>query len=72
MRGNVFRLDRRRAASIFLAVAAALLVAVGSASARPAKARSGPHKPAPVAHRGVGASKVHKSAVGHAAGHKIA
>jgi hypothetical protein len=63
MRGNVYRLGKRRAGSIVLALGAALAMALGWASAAAAKpaASHGPVKASRTLH-----------AVAHAAGHKIA
>ena len=62
MRGNVYRLGRRRAGSIVLALGAALTLTLGGASAAGAKPTT--------SHAPVKASKTTHT-VAHAAGHKI-
>jgi predicted component of type VI protein secretion system len=65
MRGNVYRFGRRRAGSFVLAIGAALMLALGCASAAAAKA--------PIRASGVQVTVQAKPPViAHAAGHKIA
>jgi hypothetical protein len=80
MRGNVYRLGRRRAGSIVLATGAALAFALGGTpaaanaqAAAPAKAPTAVARPAPVRiSRGQANIQARPSVVARAAGHKIA
>jgi len=68
MRGYVYRLGRRRTASIVLALGAAATLAGGASGAAMAKPATAMAKPAAKSHPAV---KTH-SVVAHATGHKIA
>jgi hypothetical protein len=71
MRGNVYRLGRRRAGSIVLATAVALAFAVGGTPSAAAKAPAVQSAKAPASHHQV-KLQARPSVVARAAGHKIA